>query len=484
MDPKKIQEQIDKIQSSRTFANKGQLRRLLEILHQNIDSQGELKPPGVIQQLWPDETRTKRAADVATEMNRLRHALEDYYESEGKNDEILIRLPNRSVAAANSASEKRWIVARARGEKEATEEHPLAPATRASKRRRLLAYVGIAGAAIAALGYAGIRLLASDEPKLARVEGSTLVIMNAEGKDLWKKTFAEGISPEAYFGQASRLGVWFADLEGRGHPSVLFDYLPGDAQRQSSTLICYSDRGKEKWRWTPGRDLPELAGDVATYKISALGVLPATQKRPPRIVVSSSHAVWWPNQIAILDTNGKLVSQYWHSGHLDNMVLADLDGDGKEEIVAAGVNNDYRQATLVVLDPDRVFGESAEVRDQFQIHGMGAAQERLRLLFPRSDLNTALYSYNIAGDLSVTQSSIRLTVWECIIPAGCQVWYEFDKSLHLVSAYPGEDFRSSHVRFYQNRKDAHVFTGEEQAAFEKVRCLVGCKTEYVTVGIP
>jgi hypothetical protein len=36
------------------------------------------------------------------------------------------------------------------------------------------------------------------------------------------------------------------------------------------------------------------------------------------------------------------------------MTLADLDGDGKEEIIATGVSNGYdHQATLVVLEPDR-----------------------------------------------------------------------------------------------------------------------------------
>src|SRR5258708_39019554 len=86
-----------------------------------------------------------------------------------------------------------------------------------------------------------------------------------------------------------------------------------------------------------------------------------------------------PNQIAVLDSNGKTISEYWHSGGLIDMVLADLDGDGREEIVATGIANGHdHQATLVVLDPDRVFGASTDVRPEFQIHGMGAAQVMLR----------------------------------------------------------------------------------------------------------
>jgi hypothetical protein len=166
------------------------------------------------------------------------------------------------------------------------------------------------------------------------------------------------------------------------------------------------------------------------------------------------------------------------------MVLADLDGDGRQEIIAAGVANGYdHQATLVVLDPDRVFGASTEVRPEFQIHGMGVAQERLRLLFPRSDLNRALFQYNEAIEPAVEHGTLRLTVLECITPPGCRIWYEFDKNFRLIAAFAGSDeFRSAHARFYESGKDAHPLSAEEQAAFQKVRCLAGCKTEFVPVG--
>src|SRR5258708_39504202 len=97
MDPTAIRDQIDRILRSQSFGSKGQLRKLLEILSKNMDSQTSLKPDQVIKELWPEETRTKRSADVATEMNRLRHALESYYNGEAKNDPITISLPNRSI---------------------------------------------------------------------------------------------------------------------------------------------------------------------------------------------------------------------------------------------------------------------------------------------------------------------------------------------------------------------------------------------------
>jgi hypothetical protein len=479
MDPTAVSDQIERILRSQSFASKAQLRKLLGILSKNIDSQSALNPDLVIKELWPDEIKTKRSADVATEMNRLRHALEAYYGGEGESDPVTIILPNRAAPGPDGTPEKRWIVAKPRGENGAD------PASAQAKphggRRRLAAIAAIA-AALGIVAYVSMQVLtAHGEPKLGRLDGSALVIMNAEGKELWRKVFPEGLGPDWFYAQGLASRIWFADLEGKGHTSVLFVYAPAGPLSRSSTLICYSDRGTERWRWTPGRELPEFGGSPATFVTIAVAVLKATDQRPRRIVVSSQHHPWWENQMAVLDVGGKVISEYWHSGALSYLALADLYGDGKEEIVATGVNNGYLQATLVVLDPDQVFGASTEVRPSFQIHGMGAAQEKLRLLFPRSDLNKALFSFNAATEPTVEHGSIRLTVGECLTPTGCFVWYEFDKNLRLISAYAGDDFRSNHARFYQNGKDAHFFTPVEQAELQKVRCLVGCKSEFVRV---
>jgi len=167
MDATGIHDQIDRILRSQSFASKGQLRKLLEILLQNMDSQTTLTPNRVIKELWPVETRTKRSADVATEMNRLRHALESYYNGEGKSDPITVILPNRSVPGPDGMLEKRWIVAKPRegetaGSRRASEDQR--PIPQVSARRSLKLAAAIAGIGI--VGYAAIRVLAvHDQPK-------------------------------------------------------------------------------------------------------------------------------------------------------------------------------------------------------------------------------------------------------------------------------------------------------------------------------
>jgi hypothetical protein len=492
LDSAAIREEVERILRSRTFANKKQLKKLLEFLLKHIDSQGT-RPDLVIGELWPGEIRTKRAADVATEMNRLRNALKVYYGAEGADDPVIITLPNRAVSAGNDTNQGFWMTAQLRRDSEqaaaedrSIDSHPDGP--RGKSRRGLKRVAGIA-VMITALGVAAFSsfrfLRMPDQPRLARLDGSSLIIMDAEGKEIWRKVFPEGFGPDWYYAQWQPTRIWFGDLEGKGHTSVLFSYSPSGPLSHSSILICYSDRGKEKWRWTPGTSLPELAGSPATFITHAVAVLKATDKKPPRIVVLSQHSPWWPTQVALLDSNGNSLSEYWHSGGLSSLLLADLDGDGKDEIIATGVSEYDHQATLVVLDPDRVFGASIEVRPEFQIHGKGVAQERLRLLFPRSDLNRALFQYNAAAEPSFQDGVFRLTVLECITPypGGCRIFYEFDKKFHLMSAYAGsDDFLSAHNRFFQSGKDAHTLSAQEQTAFQRVRCLRGCNSDFVPVG--
>jgi hypothetical protein len=475
-----VREQINRIQQSHSFSGKSQLRKLLEILFKYIDSQSTLKPELVVQELWPAETKTKRSADVATEINRLRNALESYYKAEGANDPILISLPNRSPSSADATHEKRWILALPRGDSGTS--HSLPNISEAAPARRRFLIFAVTAAAIAFAIYFAFHAFANihPQPRSGQIVGETLTIMDADGKELWSKPFPDGFQPE-YYAKGLAPRTWFGDLDGDGHTDVLVLYQPAvDSRSHSTTLICYSDRGKEKWRWMPGRVLPELEGNPPTFVTTGLAVLNATNKSPRRIVLSSFHDPLYPDQIALLDSKGKTLSEYWHSGHLEHLTLADLDGDGKQEIVATGISNGYHEATLVVLDPEKVFGASTEAaRPEIQIHGMGAANERLRLLFPRSDLNRTLSVYNEGEEPTISADRIRFSTRECQKYPGCVIWYEFDRTVHLLSVLADDGFRSAHSEFYVNRKDAHPFTPQEESEFRKVRCLSGCKSELV-----
>jgi hypothetical protein len=69
MDPAAISDQIDRILRSQSFASKGHLRKLLEVLSKNVDSQNTLNPDLVIKELWPAEIR-RRDKSLAVECEK------------------------------------------------------------------------------------------------------------------------------------------------------------------------------------------------------------------------------------------------------------------------------------------------------------------------------------------------------------------------------------------------------------------------------
>jgi hypothetical protein len=325
------------------------------------------------------------------------------------------------------------------------------------------------------------KLETSRVPAIARIDGEMVELLNSDGVVLWKKFFPEGFWGDFYEEGVGRR-TWIGDLEGNGQTSVLLLYHPAvEPLAHTTTLICYSSSGQEKWRWMPGRPLPEL-GDTPQYFITnGFAVLKSASGRPHRIVVSSHNQPFFPHQIAVVDDRGRTISEYWHSGVLEGYFgVADLDGDGREEIVATGISNGYRQATLVVLDSDRIFGASRETaRPELQIHGMGFAQERIRILFPRSDINRDLSVYNKAMQVTFTPKSLLVSVTECYLLPRCSVLYELDHRFRLVSFTPDDQFRNAHRQFYFSGKNAHVFTRAEEAQFRKIRCLSGCSSEFL-----
>lgn len=62
----------------------------------------------------------------------------------------------------------------------------------------------------------------------------------------------------------------------------------------------------------------------------------------------------------MLSPKGELIREYWHSGHLPQIAIEDLDENGAKEIYLGGVNRGRQRATIVKLDPDKFSGGSGE----------------------------------------------------------------------------------------------------------------------------
>ena len=150
-----------------------------------------------------------------------------------------------------------------------------------------------------------------------RAEVSTLIVADAEGKEVWRHRFPARFAQRAYDGSDSLKRCSFGDIDGDGRVETIFSYLPLDFGSVGSTLYCFAEDGTVKWEFVPGRMVQDTTGREywPPYTTSIVQVIPLPGSET-RIMVSSNHYLHNANQIAMLDPRGNQISEYWHSGHL------------------------------------------------------------------------------------------------------------------------------------------------------------------------
>jgi hypothetical protein len=367
-------------------------------------------------------------------MHRLRQSLERYYADEGQNDPVLIEFPKGSHAPRFS-------------------ERPYFS----------LPISGVGPSATSAP--AGPR-----KPMDFRVAVSTLTVLDSRGREVWRHQFDDRTESGWYEGASHVRRCAFADIDGDGAVETLFVFCPISFGRQGSTLFCFSESGDIKWTYRPGR--PEVKDNRRVYKapyfISNVVIVPVGPDRTLRILVSSNHHAHNPNQVVLLEPRrGKIVSEYWHSGHLLYVAHADLNNDGSEEILLAGVDNAERCGTLVVFDSREIDGSSHHPK--VHLFGFRSGTEKAIVLFPRSCISR--YSeYNRVIDLRITdQRRILVVVNEGISEVNNpgQMIYGLDYKLRVVSASPDGHLLEKHAELFRQKQVDHRWTDAETEDLRK-----------------
>ncbi len=338
-------------------------------------------------------------------------------------------------------------------------------ASSAPPRRHWRGIAAAAALALAVLAAVFLHARRLPHPAAFRLEGNSLIIQDSRGRELWREIFP---TPLARHHPGQR--PWFGDIDQDGQTEVLF--VPSTQFGSPAPLICYSQQGQEKWRFQPGRAVASPVETFAPIFVVREFAVFAPSRGRRAIAVASNHYVHYPSQVALLSAQGKLLREYWHSGHLYSIKIADFEGDGVQEIYLGGISNARRAATLVALDPRTFQGASVETAaPDYQLRGFAPGNERARLIFPRPCVSRMFEPYNMVRDMVVEPERIVVSVYAKSSPPFPTVIYHFSRDLRLESVVPGDGLYAFHQELEAANKLDHKFGATELAELNDVRDL-------------
>jgi hypothetical protein len=258
------------------------------------------------------------------------------------------------------------------------------------------------------------------QPSDFHIDGSELVILAKDGRELWRydtrlenlrddKAYQSRFQTKKYAGTepgADLPRIIIKDINRDRKPEVLFCTWTTD-EHGGGNLVCFSDRGKELWRYRGGREMWCGSRPYGSeYDMAGFNTLDIDDDGSLETIVISLQTPNWLAQFAVLDSNGRMLGEFWNSGHLGDFVLADLQGDGQKELLAAGLNNEYGKGCLIVFDPRNISGGSPQAKAEFTCRGLKPGTEEYYLIFPRTDVDLELGPVEAVAEISAENPNI------------------------------------------------------------------------------
>ncbi len=229
-------------------------------------------------------------------------------------------------------------------------------------------------------------------PVIAEFAGESLLIKNKSGEIVVNITVGPATVRRANsVGNDNELWglhyVTFFDVDGDGMNEVFWVQWNDEKTAQPSKICCKSVL-EDTLRWSialrRALDFPRKPDAKSDYFYpSHIAAGDFDGDGGGELLVSSTQDFFPALVLRLEAKTGKELGCYVHVGQIGSMKLVDLDNDGITEVLLCGVNNAFRKACLVVLDPRFISGHSP-LAGNYVLTGYPAGLEKTYILIPRT----------------------------------------------------------------------------------------------------
>lgn len=327
------------------------------------------------------------------------------------------------------------------------------------------------------------------QPVDFRIEGSWFVALDKSKREMWRKdTKAENLRLEGFYRDNFQVihpeqpnilpMLVMRDIDGDGGTEVLFALARASDRGGEGVVFCWDRLGRERWRFKAGREIASPHKRFGPdYRIAGIYCHDLVGDGRQEIVVESFYASDWPCQLAVLDPDGKTIGEFWNAGYLRMLAFHDINGDGREEFIICGVNNEYRGGCLIVFDSRNIGGCSPQSGD-FVLDGIGPGTMLYYVTTPYTDVSSGM---GIAVE-GLFRVDIMSNDW-IEVNASADICFDFDFKLKCVQASVGHSYTMNHYELSRSGAvTSSLGEGYTQALIEGIRYWDG--TEWVAAPTP
>jgi hypothetical protein len=319
----------------------------------------------------------------------------------------------------------------------------------------------------------GINRFQSDtNPSMVKIDNAQLSAYNTSGNVLWTKN-ARGFSTVSNIDlntlPSKVLEVDDIDADGTNEVLVtgsIFD-SPDFAR---DTLYCFNPDGSLRWAINGGVSVAFgtqfYLSEHTQWVFIDFFVYKNQRVRKTQLFAIAMLKPNWPSKLLELDPRtGNILQYYLHTGKLGRHLILDIDSDGKGEIILEAINNAFRMAAIVALDPENIKGCGPTLPEFFPASELPGT-ECYYVLLPKSDLfeakssfpyNSFEFIYPLAENSFVAYTNESS---DKDYPGG--VLYTFSDSMKITSVVGGDSFIQSHERLqkegvFSKKLDEHYY---------------------------